>query len=129
MDFEWKIPKIFSDIPEKSYINPCCAGCDEILELLKPEIALRMKIDESRIDIYQEDWGWAMEFSKDGVFYFLAVSNSETNQEQTLFAFNFEVNRIEKRFFFSKKIEAADKQREFGAILEEIAKICGFQAN
>lgn len=129
MDFEWTIPKTFSDIPERNYINPCCVGCDEVLARLKPNIASQMNIDEEKISIYQEDWGWAMEFSEDGVFYFLGVSNIETKQEETVFTVNFEAKRMEKRFFFSKKIAAADKQREFSEMLTEIALICGFQVN
>lgn len=129
MDFEWMVPKIFTDIPEKNYINPCCVGCDEILARLKPEIASRMKIDEEKISIYQEDWGWAMEFSKDDVLYFLGISNSEITENETFFTVNFEANRTVEKFFFTKKIEAVDEQKEFGEMLTEIAKNCGFELN
>ena len=103
MDFEWIVPRMFKDVREKKYINPCCVGCDEILNELKPHIAAQMKTDENSITIYQEDWGWALEFSKDEVDYLLAVNNSsEAEIVETHFSAYTEATRKEKGFVFDK---------------------------
>ena len=101
MDFEWIVPRMFKDVRGKNYINPSCVGGDEILNELKPEIAAHMKTDENPITIYQEDWGWALEFSMDKVDYLLAVNNSsEAETERNAF---FRLHRSDaqrKRFVF-----------------------------
>jgi hypothetical protein len=128
MDFEWIVPRIFKDVREKKYINPCCIGGDEILNELKPEVAARMKTDENSITIYQEDWGWALEFSKDKVDYLLAVSNaSEAESDETIFSAYAEATRKEKGFFFDKKIEAKDELENFSRIISNSAEKNGFK--
>ncbi len=128
MEFEWTVPRMFRDIREKEYINPCCVGCDEILNLLKPEIAARMNLDENSVAVYQEDWGWALEFSRAGVDYFLAVNNStEAEADETLFSAYTEATRREKGFFFDKKIDADDENENFSRIVAESAEKNGFK--
>lgn len=129
MELEWIVPKIFSDIPERQYINECCIGCDDALNQLKSEIAKQMKIDENQLAVYQEDWGWALEFSKDEVFYFLGISNSEEIENKTLFTVQIEANRIIKKFLFTKKVEAANELTEFAEIVSHTAKINGFEVS
>lgn len=127
MDFEWTVPKIFADISEREYINPCCIGGDEVLNQLKPEIASQMNIDKSRIEIYQEDWGWALEFSKNDVFYFLGVNNNYESGDQTDFAVNIEATRKVKKFLFTKSVEATEELNEFATIVSKIARKNNFE--
>jgi len=101
MDFELKILKVFENYPSKEYINDCCIGGDEILNQLKFEIALEMNIDENLVVIYQEDWGWALELSKDKITYLLAVTNStELEINESLFTAYSQATRKEKKLFF-----------------------------
>jgi hypothetical protein len=128
MDFEWTVPRMFKDLREKNYINPCCVGCDEILNQLKPEIAARMNVDENSITIYQEDWGWALEFSKGEVDYLLAVSNStEAEIEETLFSAYTDATRREKGFFFDKNVEAIGENENFSSIVAASVEKNGFK--
>jgi hypothetical protein len=73
MDFEIIVSQTFIDSPEKKYINDCCVGCDEILYKLRDEIASAMNVGAANLEIYQEDWGWALEFSKNEFSYFVGV--------------------------------------------------------
>ena len=119
---------MFKDVREKNYINPCCVGCDEILDQLKPEIAAQMNLNENSITIYQEDWGWALEFSKENVDYLLAVNNSsETETEVTHFSAYTEATRKEKGFFFAKNVEAKDELANFSQIISKAAEKNGFK--
>lgn len=129
MNFEWTVTKVFADIPEREYINPCCIGGDEILNQIKPDISTSMNIAESQIAIYQEDWGWALEFSKDDVYYFLGVNSNYNGGGKTDFTVDVEANRKVKNFFFSKKVEAAKELHLFAEILSNIAKKRGFEMN
>ena len=127
MDFEWTVTKIFADIPERGYINPCCIGGDEVLNLLKPEISLQMKVDESQIEIYQEDWGWALEFSKDDVFYSLGLNNVSEADDKSEFTVVIEANRTVKKFLFTKSVEATDELNEFARVVSNIARKNNFE--
>lgn len=126
MDFEWLVPKLFNDISEKTYINQCCVGGDEILELIKSDIASTMKIDAGEICIYQEDWGWALEFTKNEIVYLLAVSNCcETKNDRTLFSAYTEAARKEKSFF-GKIVDAGVELDEFSKCVEMSVDKNGF---
>ncbi len=129
MDLEWTIQKVFKDIPEREYINDCCIGCDEVLNQIKPEIASQMNVSESQVTIYQEDWGWALEFSKDDVFYSVGLNNNYEGGEKTDFAVVVEANRKVKKFLFTKRMEAKEETSKFSEILTKIAKKNGFQVN
>lgn len=129
MDFEWTVLKTFTDIPEREYINDCCFGCDEILNQIKPEIASAMKIDAEKITIYQEDWGWALEFSKDDIFYFLGLNNVGESENKTDFTVLFEATKKVKKFLFTKSVEATSELNEFIEIITNIAKKNGFEVN
>lgn len=114
MDFGWTVQKKFQDAGKRNYINECCIGGDEILELFKFDLASEMKIDAEKIDIYQEDWGWALEFTKNEVSYFLAVSNcGEEENDKTLFNAYTEATKKEKIIFFSKTVDAEVELDEF----------------
>nr|HQU86682.1 hypothetical protein [Pyrinomonadaceae bacterium] len=126
MDFEWTVSRVFSDIPEREYINDCCIGGDEILAQIKPEIARLMNIDVSLIEIYQEDWGWALEFAKDDVFYFLGIGKTAELESETLFTVNLETHRNIKGFLLNKKVEAAEELKILGKLLSEIAESLNF---
>ena len=113
---------------EKKYINPCCVGGDEILNQLKLEIAAQMKTDENSITVYQEDWGWAMEFSNEGVNYLLAVNNSsETESDETHFSAYTQATRREKGLFIDKWIDAEDELANFSQIVSKLAENNGFR--
>jgi predicted small secreted protein len=127
MNFEWTVPKTFADIPEREYINDCCIGGDEILNQLKPDIASQMNVDKSKIEIYQEDWGWALEFSKDEVFYSLGLNNNYEGGEKTDFAVVIEANRKVKKFLFTKSVEATNELNEFAEVISNIARINNFE--
>lgn len=129
MEFEWTVPKTFADIPEREYINDCCIGCDDVLNQLKPEIAVQTKVDDNQFAIYQEDWGWALEFSKDEVFYFLGISNAGKIEKKTLFTIQIEANRKIKKLLFTKKVEAANELTEFAEIVSNIAVKNGFEVS
>jgi hypothetical protein len=130
MDFELTIPKVFEDFPSKKYINDCCIGGDEILNPLKDDIALEMNIDKSSIEIYQEDWGWALEFSKDKVTYFFAVSNaSELEAVESLFTAYTQARRKEKKMFFNKTVDADVELKNFSEIVSRLSKKNGFEVN
>lgn len=129
MEFEWTVPKIFADIPDVKYINDCCIGCDDVLNQIKSEIASQMKIDENQLAVYQEDWGWALEFAKDEVFYFLGLNNVSQTENRTDFTVNIEANRKIKKFLFTKKVEAANELTEFAEIVSNAAKRNGFQVS
>lgn len=129
MDFQWTIRKIFADIPEREYINDCCFGGDEVLNQIKPEIASGMKIDESKITIYQEDWGWALEFSKDDIYYFLGLNNVGETEGKTDFTVLFEATKKVKKFLFTKSVDATGELNEFIEIITNIAKKNGFEVN
>ena len=122
MDFEWTVPKTFANIPEREYINDCCIGGDEVLNQIKPEIASAMKIDAEKITIYQEDWGWALEFSKDDIFYFLGLNNVGESENKTDFTVLFEATKKVKKFLFTKSIEASSELNEFIEFINNIAK-------
>ena len=128
MDFEWLVPRMFKNIRERKYINLCCVGCDVILNELKPEIAEQMNLDENPITIYQEDWGWALEFSKNGIDYLLAVSNSsEAESDETLFSAYTEATRKEKGLFLDKRVDTQDELESFSRIVSKSAEKIGFK--
>lgn len=127
MDFEWIVPGSFADIPERNYINLCCVGGDELLSQFRPEIAAEMKISESSIEIYQEDWGWALEFQKEKVSYLLAVNNnSEAEESESIFTAFTQATRKENGLFFDKTVEAVDELKNFSEIISKIAEKKGF---
>ncbi len=129
MEFEWTISKLFADLPEKEYINPCCISCDEILNEIKNDIADEMQINENQIVIYQEDWGWALEFTIDDVAYLLAVSNSEEiTAGKTAFNGYTRATRNKKGFFFDKPVEAEIESDNFSDVVKKIAKRKGFES-
>jgi len=128
MDFEWWVPKIFNDDSEKDYINHCCIGGDEVLEQLKPEIASAMEIAADEVKVFQEDWGWAMEFLKDEVFYLLAVNNSEFSENgKTLFNWYTQATKKAKDLFLDKTIDAAAEYKKFSEIVLHSAQKNGFE--
>lgn len=129
MGFEWTVPQVFIDIPEREYINDCCTGGDDVLAQFKDAITSQMNFDKNKITIYQEDWGWVLEFAKDEVFYFLGISNAGEVENKTLFTVQIEVNKKVKKFLFTKKIEAANELKEFAEMVSRIAKSNGFEVN
>lgn len=123
MNFEWIVPGFFKDLAEEEYINPCCIGGDKVLNLIKSEIARLMNIGENSIEIYQEDWGWALEFQKGKVLYLLAINNaSESENSEMLFLGYSEATRKEKGFFFDKTVDASDELKYFSEIIAKIAR-------
>lgn len=127
MTFEWIVHRSFEDSPEKEYINSCCIGCDEILSALKPEIAARMALDEKSIEIYQEDWGWALEFAKENIIYLLALSNAnEPQEDNTLFIADVDAFKLIKKLFFKKRLNDPNEEERFSKIVSTIAKERGF---
>jgi hypothetical protein len=128
MDYEWKLSKIFGDLQEKNYINDCCIGGDKILNQLKPAVASAMSVDENQIEIYQEDWGWALEFAKDEVVYLLAVNNvSEAQKRETLFSVYTQAERVQKGLIFVRKTVAIEESEIFSVIAANAAKKNGFE--
>lgn len=127
MNFDWTVSEVFTDIPEREYINDCCIGGDEILNRLKSEIASQMGVDLGKVTIYQEDWGWALEFSKDEVFYLLGLNNNYEGGDKTEFTINIEANKRVKKFLFTKSVEATEEVSTFSKVLNDIAKNSGFQ--
>lgn len=128
MDFELIVPKVFEDIPERQYINPCCIGGDVVLIQFKPEIASKMQIDEDLIDVYQEDWGWALEFEKEKVFYLLALNNnSEDKSNKSIFSAYTQATCKEKGLFIDKTVDALDENETFFALISDLAKKNGFE--
>jgi hypothetical protein len=128
MDYEWKTSKIFDHLPEKNYINNCCIGGDEILHQLKQDIASAMSFDENQIEIYQEDWGWALEFSKDDVVYLLATTNTnESENNKTVFSAYTQAERLQKGLIFNRKTDATDELKIFSEIVTNAAKKNGFE--
>jgi hypothetical protein len=129
MNFELTVSKVF-DASSREYINDCCVGGDEILSEIKDDIALEINIDKNSLEIYQEDWGWALEFLKDKVTYLLAVSNtSESKAGKSFFTAYTEANRKEKKLFFSKTIEAENELSDFSELVLRLAKKNGFEVN
>ncbi len=124
MSFESTVARIFTQEPNEEHINPCCVGGEEILTELKSEIAAQMNIDENSVEIYQEDWGWALEFVKDDVIYLLGVSNeTEREDKESLIVFNPQAFRKVKKFFFSKTIDAAEESQIFSkGVLQTLVK-------
>ncbi len=130
MDFEWTVPNKFQDVAARNYINDCCIGGDEILKLFKSDLASEMKIDAEKIDIYQEDWGWALEFTKNEVSYFLAVSNcGEEENDKTIFNAYTEATKKEKVYFFSKTVDAKVELDDFSKLVAISAEKNGFAAS
>lgn len=130
MDFELTIPKIFNNPSSREYINDCCIGGDEILNQLQNDIASEMNIDKNSIEIYQEDWGWALEFMKDKVTYLLAVSNaSESESDESFFTAYTEATRKEKKIFFNKMVDADVELIKFSEIVSRLMKKNGFKVN
>lgn len=130
MYFELTTSKVFKNYSSKEYINDCCIGCDEILNQLKVEIASEMSIDKNSIEIYQEDWGWALEFLKNEITYLLAISNaSELEDSESLFTIYTEAIRKEKKMFFNKKVTANIELNKFFKLVLNIAKRNGFKVN
>ncbi len=130
MTFETTLQQTFKDDPDKDYINPCCIGGDEILNGLKSNLAVRMNIESDSIEIYQEDWGWALEFLKEEIIYLLAVSNeTETGDKQSHIIFNAQAFRKVKGIFFSKTVELPEEGRDFSTIVSQIAAENGFMVN
>lgn len=129
MEFEWTISKLYADLPEKEYINPCCIGCDEILAEIKNDIANEMQINESQIVIYQEDWGWALELTKDNIDYFLGLSNYNISEiGETSFGVQIQATKREKGLFFNKTVDAEVELDNFAEIVSRIAKSKGFES-
>ena len=130
MHFELTILKVFDNSSSKEYINDCCIGGDEILDQLKDDIASEMNIDKNSIEIYQEDWGWALEFLKDKVTYLLAVSNAnESEADKSFFTAYTEATRKEKKIFFNKTVDADVESIEFSEIVSRLMKKNGFEIN
>ena len=128
MDYEWKIPQFFDDLPEKKYINDCCVGGDEILNQLKLDVASAMSVDENQIEIYQEDWGWALEFAEDDVIYLLAASNSnESENNNSIFSAYTQAERLQKGLIFNKKTDAIEELEIFSEIVSNAARKNGFE--
>lgn len=129
MEFEWTLSKPYEDLPEKEYINPCCIGCDEILAEIKNDIADEMQINENQIVIYQEDWGWALEFMKENVDYFLGLSNYNISEiGKTSFGAYIQATRKEKGLIFNKTVDAENELDDFSEIVSKIAKRKGFES-
>jgi hypothetical protein len=129
-DFEFTTAKVFQNSPSKKYINDCCVGGDEILNQIKNDIALEMNVDEDSIEIYQEDWGWALEFLKDNIAYLLAVNNaSEFESSEALFTAFTQATRKEKGIFFNKNTAAEIELKNFSAVVQSAAKKNGFKVN
>ena len=130
MDFELTIPKVFENSSSREYINDCCIGGDEILNQIKDDIASEMNIDKNLIEIYQEDWGWALEFLKDKVTYLLAVSNTnESKAGKSFFTAYTEANRKEKKIFFNKTVDADVELNRFSEIVSRLMKKNRFEVN
>lgn len=128
MDFQWLAPKDFFSLPEKKYINNCCVGGDKILEFFKFDLAAEMKINASEIAIYQEDWGWALEFSKNSVNYLLAISNCEEKVDnRMLFSSYTQVTKKEGNWFSDKSIVFDSELQNFSKIVEKLAAQNGLQ--
>ncbi len=130
MNFELTISKVFDNSSSREYINDCCIGGDEILNQIKNDIASEMNIDKNSIGIYQEDWGWALEFLKDKVTYLLAVSNaSESEADESFFTAYTEATRKEKKMFFNKTINADVELIKFSEIVSRLLKKNGSEVN
>jgi hypothetical protein len=129
MDFELTIPKVF-DNSSREYINDCCIGGHEILDQIKDDIALEMNIDKNSIEIYQEDWGWALEFLKDKVTYLLAVGNTnESKDGKSFFTAYTEATRKEKKILFNKTVKAEVELIKFSESVSRLMKKNGFEVN
>lgn len=127
MDFEIQVRQAFTANPEKKYINDCCVGGDEILNKLKDEIASSMKMEVRNMTFYQEDWGWALEFSKNDFFYFLGISNLlEAHEDQTYFSVGTNAKRQVKKLIFNQLVEDDSESKKFSEIVKRSAEKAGF---
>jgi len=101
----------------EDYINECCQNCDVLLSLIKTDIIKEFQINN--IGIGQEDWGWYLVFIKDNLNYNLHLSFNYEQSELSEFIFYCFVNKVEKKFLFSKKIEVPEET----SIFEERVKL------
>ena len=109
--------------PNIEYINSCCEFCDLILEKIRSAICNKMNINSSGIVIGQEDWGWLLEFQKKEFFYNLCISYQDRDEEKAHnFGVTVEAKKLEKGFFFNRKIESETESDEFAKIIGTIAK-------
>ncbi len=107
----------------EEYINECCQYCDVLLNLIKPEIIKNLQI--SSIEIEQEDWGWYLFFIKDNLHYNLNISFNDEDSKSNEFVFYYFVNKVEKKFIFSKKVEVEEETQKFGDKIKAILKNYG----
>jgi hypothetical protein len=126
MDFELETDKVFSSGDKEKYINECCVGCDEILEALAPTFAKRFGVEQETFAIYQEDWGWALEFEKDGVAYHTGIANQSNASGLILFRVVGEAQRKEKGWIFTKRVKADTESAELATVVVAAAEAAGF---
>jgi hypothetical protein len=103
---------------KEEYINECCQYCDVILHLIKPEITNIFQIDN--IEIEQEDWGWYLFFIKNNLHYNLNISFNDEEPKSNEFVFYYFVNKVEKKFIFSKNVEVEEETKMFGDKIKAI---------
>ena len=99
-------------------INECFQDCDVLLNLIKPEISKEYSL--SNIEIGQEDWGWYLFFCKESLNYNLHMSYNIEEPEFSEFISYCFVNKLEKKFLFSKKIEVIEETHNFEEIIKSI---------
>ncbi|MFZ2322376.1 MAG: hypothetical protein WAV89_01640 [Ignavibacteriaceae bacterium] len=107
----------------EDYINECCQDCDVLLNLIKPDIIKEFQITD--IEIGQEDWGWYLIFIKDNLNYNLHLSFNIEQPELSEFLFYCFVNKVEKKFLFSKKTEVLEETHNFEERIKLILKKFG----
>lgn len=127
MDFELLSERIYAGDGDEKYINDCCVGGDEILNSLALHLAGHFGVPPEKLAIYQEDWGWALEFEKDGVSYHTGVANQSNEDGQTLFRVVGEAQRKEKGWIFSKTVAAEAESAELAKSVVAAAETAGFQ--
>ena len=121
--FLWRTFENLELNPKIEYINSCCEFCDLILEKIKSAISKKMNINSSIIVIGQEDWGWLLEFQKNEFFYNLCISYQDKDEAKAHnFVVTVEAQKLEKGFFFNRKIESETESGEFAKIIEAIAR-------
>lgn len=109
--------------PNVEYVNQCGEFGDLVLEKIKFGISQKMNVELSEIEIGQEDWGWYLEFQKNGIYYELDISYQGKDAEGAPnFGATVEAAQLEKGFFFDRKIKAHAECEQFAEAIKNTAK-------
>ncbi len=124
--YEWEICDLdkWKVNSEPDYINECCKFCDLVIYKIKDDICKTFGVDESNLEIGQEDWGWYLLFQENNTIYELDLGYLGKKNDCHIFSSFPEVKKIRKLLLFERTSKAApDKVLAFAKSINEIAEI------